>query len=94
MTYVPAFPKPSRLKDKDYIDWLRRRPCLVCGAVAQAHHTVTKGAGGSDYRTVPLCWTHHADLHGQGEKYFEEEYLVDLKDEIIRSLEAYIAGGR
>jgi len=37
---------------------------------------------------------HHADLHGQGEKYFEEEYMVDLKDEIIRLLESYIAGGR
>ena len=31
---------------------------------------------------------------GKGAAWFEEEYMVDLKDEIIRSLEAYIAGGR
>ena len=94
MTYVPAFPKPARLKNPAYLAWVRRQPCIACGATSQAHHTVTKGAGGSDYRTVPLCWMHHADLHGQGEKYFEEEYMVDIKDEVIRLLETYIAGGR
>src|SRR5437899_767796 len=110
MTYVPAFPRPSRLKDPAYLRWVRLRPCVACGSAfgaawrpAHAHHTVTKGAGGSDYRTVPVCWKHHAELHNRGAAWFEEEYMVDLKDEIIRSLESYIgqlalgsrsAGGR
>ena len=68
--------------------------CCACGATSQAHHTVTKGAGGSDLRTLAVCWKHHAELHNRGAAWFEEEYMVDLKDEMIRSLESYIAGGR
>ena len=94
MTYVPAFPKPARLKDAAYVAWVRLRPCIVCGARSQAHHTVTKGARGSDLRTVALCWKHHAELHAKGPVLFEIDYKVDLKDEIIRSLESYIAAGR
>jgi len=94
MTYVPAFPKPTRRKDPGYLDWVRMQPCLACGVAAHAHHTVTKGAGGSDYRTVPLCFKHHTELHGRGAVWFEEEYIVDLQEEVIRLLESYIAGGR
>lgn len=89
-----AFPKPVRQKDPEYLAWVRRRPCIACGARAQAHHTVTKGARGSDYQAVALCWTHHSILHQKGRARFELEYHVDLKDEIIRSLESYIAAGR
>ena len=94
MTYTPAFPKPVRLKDRGYLAWVRRRPCIGCGARSQAHHTVTKGAGGSDFRTVPVCWKHHQELHRKGPAWFEEEYMVDIQDEVIRLLESYIAGGR
>ena len=94
MTYVPAFPKPRRLTNEDYKRWVRRQPCVACGATSQAHHTVTKGAGGSDYRTLAVCWKHHAELHGRGQAWFEEEYMVDIQDEVIRLLESYIAGGR
>lgn len=44
------------------------RRCEVCGAVADAHHIVSRGAGGSDepYNLISLCRQHHGDYHQVG----------------------------
>jgi hypothetical protein len=53
---VLAFPKPIRKTDPGYLAWIRTQPCVACGAQSQAHHTTTKGARGSDYRSLSLCY--------------------------------------
>lgn len=88
---VLAFPKPSRLKDRAYLDWIRRQPCLIDHVAAHAHHTTAVGAGGSDYRAVPLCPKHHMEAHRLGRSRFEERHRLDLNEEVIRLLERYIA---
>ncbi len=88
---VQAFPKPIRLKDKDYVAWVRSRPCLVDYVVAHAHHTISIGAGGSDYRTVPLCHMHHRELHRVGRSTFETRHRLDLTEEVLRLMEMYIS---
>lgn len=90
-TGVLAFPKPVRMKDRAYLDWIRRQPCLVDYVVAQAHHTRSVGAGGSDFRSVPLCHNHHRKLHRMGRSSFEEKHRLDLNEEVIRLLETYIS---
>src|ERR1043166_8837867 len=90
--YVPALPKPSRVQSKTYLDWVRRRPCLICGSVSQAHHSISKGARGSDFRAIPLCANHHRELHRLGRSTFEERYRLDVTEEILRLLETYISG--
>lgn len=88
---VLAFPKPVRLKDKDYLAWVRRQPCLVDYVVAEAHHTVTRGAGGSDYRSVPLCFRHHKECHRVGRSSFEARHRLDFTEEVIRLMEIFIS---
>lgn len=92
MTRQPlAFPKPNRLKNPDYLAWIRRQPCLVDHVVAQAHHTMSRGAGGSDYRSVPLCPQHHRECHRRGGSWFQETYRLDFTEEVIRLMETYLS---
>lgn len=92
MTRQPlAFPKPTRLKSPPYLAWIRQQHCLGCGAQAQAHHTTSKGSGGSDFRSVPLCWRCHRELHHRGGSWFQEKYHVDFTEEVIRLMETYLS---
>lgn len=58
----------------------RDLPCAVCGkrAPSEPHHTRTRGAGGSDEHTIPLCLEHHAAIHRLGRKTFALKHQVDL----------------
>ncbi len=88
-----AFPKPIRMQDPDYLRFIRRQPCLIDHAAAEAHHCRVGGIGTkcSDYRTVPLCRPHHKQLHAIGRVRFEQTYKLDLNAEQIRFLEMYIS---
>lgn len=35
-----------------------------------AHHEHSRGAGGKDDATVPLCWSHHALRHSRGPSFW------------------------
>jgi hypothetical protein len=73
-----SFWKQRRQVDKDYLKLIREKPCCVCFGVAEPHHLVTRGAGGSDYHTVPLCREHHSELHRLGLLAFEGRYRLNL----------------
>ena len=53
--------------DEMYLRWVRRQPCCVCGkfAPSDAHHRTGAGMGikAHDHETMPLCRTHHRQLH-------------------------------
>ena len=55
--------KPSkRVIDHDYLNAIRKLPCVACGKYpAQAHHIKTVKTGGGDdwFNVIPLCFTHH-----------------------------------
>jgi hypothetical protein len=68
-----AFPKePFRKRNKAHLSFLRGQPCLICKQVpSDPHHlkfSQPKALGRkvSDEFTVPLCRTHHQDLHRHG----------------------------
>jgi len=65
MTLVQTHPKPRRHVDKDYLAYIRLQRCVVCNAPAPSvpHHVISRGAGGSDRQTVPVCWMCHAKIH-------------------------------
>jgi len=78
-----------------HIQWLRGRPCLISstecdGRMEAAHvdHAGGKGAGlkVADYKAVPLCQHHHAELH-RGPQTFEAAHKVDL----VAAARAYAA---
>jgi hypothetical protein len=73
---VLAFPEPRRVRDKEHLKFVGRQPCLICGRTpSDAHHlrfAQIRGLGVkvSDEFTVPLCRTHHRELHRTGNETF------------------------
>lgn len=68
-----AFPKDApRKRSKEHLTFVRGQPCLVCQQTpCDAHHVKfaqarSLGRKVSDEFTVPLCRTHHQDLHRHG----------------------------
>jgi DNA recombination protein Rad52 len=81
-----AVSEPRRERDPDHLKRVASRPCLVCGRNrAQAHHLTylqprAMGRKVSDEFTVPLCSTHHRELHSSGnEKAWWAERSIDPK---------------
>jgi hypothetical protein len=79
-----ALSEPRRERDPEHLKRVGTRPCLICGRNrAQAHHLTylqprAMGRKVSDEFTVPLCSTHHQELHGSGnEKAWWAEQGID-----------------
>jgi Rad52/22 family double-strand break repair protein len=69
---VLALGEAKRVRDKEHLKFVARQACLVCGRQpADAHHLRfaqprALGMKVSDEFTVPLCRTHHRNLHQAG----------------------------
>lgn len=86
--------KVQRERDEKYSEWVRKLPCIVClsldpdgshfnGETTVGHHWQERGHGGkgtkcSDRRRVPLCYTHHAEVH-LGRQTFAAKYGIDAE---------------
>jgi hypothetical protein len=79
-----VMPKPRRVRDKDHRKFVANQPCVVCAKQpCDAHHVRFAQARGlglkvSDEFTVPLCRTHHRQLHRRGR---EETFWTEMKIE-------------
>jgi hypothetical protein len=76
--------EPRRLRNLYHLRRVAARPCLVCGRNrTQAHHLKylqpnAMGRKVSDEYTVPLCSTHHRELHAAGtEKSWWQSQGID-----------------
>lgn len=64
--------EPKRIRDKGHLRFVASQPCLVCGRQpSDPHHLQfaqprALGMKVSDEFTVPLCRTHHRQLHDAG----------------------------
>jgi hypothetical protein len=64
-----SLPEPRRLRDRHHIKYVSNRPCLLCGRQpSDPHHlgfTQPRALGRkvSDEFTVPLCRSHHREVH-------------------------------
>lgn len=80
--------RKPRQHDSEYLDRIRKLPCLVCGrtpseaahiryASAAAAKTITgMGRKPDDRWTLPLCPEHHREQHKRGEfDYFAEKRI-------------------
>lgn len=54
-------------------------PEIITPGCSEPHHIPTRGAGGIDKDTVPLCRAHHQEWHDAGEQTFADKYGVDLR---------------
>lgn len=67
--------KKGPVRSAKHLDRVRQERCLVCGVYGvQAHHLRiglrTMGVRKDDTRAVPLCPTHHDELHRSKEEWF------------------------
>ena len=76
--------EPRRLRDKAHLKFVGSQPCLICArSPADAHHlkfTQPRAMGRkvSDEFTVPLCRTHHRDVHRFGDEVaWWERHAID-----------------
>jgi hypothetical protein len=71
---VLALPEPRRLRDKAHLKFVAQQPCLICGRTpSDAHHIRfaqprALGRKVSDEFTVPVCRTHHREIHCHGDE--------------------------
>ena len=71
---VTPLSKELRLRDRDHLKFVITQPCLACGrSPSDAHHLKFAqqrafGRKVSDEFTVPLCHTHHRELHQRGDE--------------------------
>jgi len=67
-------PKEKRIRDRDHLEFVATQSCLICGRrPTQAHHLRfaqprAMALKVSDEFTVPLCITHHDQLHRSGDE--------------------------
>ena len=74
-------PKPKRIIDDKYREFVSRHPCCNCGypPPSAPHHLITKGAGGGDYYCVHLCRLGcHVEIHNIGRETFQEIHDINL----------------
>jgi len=66
--------EPRRYRDKAHRDFVSAQPCLVCGRQPSDPHHLrfaqlrALGRKVSDEFTVPVCRTHHRELHRHGDE--------------------------
>jgi ERF superfamily len=69
-----SHPEPRRIRDRAHMRFVTKQPCLVCGRrPADSHHLRFAQSRAlsrkvSDEFTVPLCRTHHREVHRQADE--------------------------
>lgn len=86
MSKDSPFPDESLSIDpKEYLDHVRKLPCLISGKAADPHHLKAVGAGRKrstskleDYMIIPLFRQYHTEVEQIGLAKFEEKYKINL----------------
>jgi ERF superfamily len=74
-TSALAWPEPRRIRDRNHVRAVAKRPCLICGRQpSDAHHlrfaqSRAFGRKVSDEFTIPLCRGHHREVHRSGNEF-------------------------
>jgi 5-methylcytosine-specific restriction endonuclease McrA len=71
------FPKKTRIKNQELIDFIKTLPCLICYMrPSDPDHITTRGAGGHDLadNLWPLCRKHHNERHSKGLGFMIKKY--------------------
>ena len=69
-----AFPEPRRIRDRDHVRYVAKKPCLICDRrPSDPHHlrfaqNRALGRKVSDEFVVPLCRGHHREVHRCGDE--------------------------
>ena len=80
------------LRDEDFREWVREQPCVIANKdcwyfrrddgtkFSDAAHVESKARGTGDAANlVPLCRCHHREQHTFGQRSFEREHDLKLR---------------
>ena len=86
-----------KLSSKKYLDYIRKKPCLVCGLQpCDPDHLKARGMGNAnrdghrDFSCIPLCRIHHSERHQIGNQKFENKYNINLWKDAFNLLSNYL----
>lgn len=71
-----------------YLDFIRDKPCCVCGrpGPSDPDHLKARGGGSgkrNDFTAVPLCRPHHSIRQARGTASFDAEHNTNLYQEAM-----------
>ena len=81
--YFAPQPKRKQLRDKAYLEWLRKEPPLIAGTGdTVAHHLKLLGNGGMrikppDNDCIPIPDSIHQQIHSSGRRGGEKNVLLN-----------------
>jgi hypothetical protein len=81
-------------RSPDYLAWIRRQPCAVCGGHGSEAAHQTLGLAGTalkapDTHALPLCAPcHRSGAHQIGDDWLDK--IIDVKMVIIKLLTRYL----
>ena len=88
----------QKLSSKKYLDYIRNKPCSICGLMpCDPDHLEARGMGGAnrsgykDYSCVPLCRKHHTERHQAGNEKFEGKYNINLWKDAFNLIRRYFS---
>ena len=86
----------QKLPSKKYLDYIREKPCLVCGITpCDPDHLEAVGMGGAnrsgykDYSCIPLCRMHHTHRHQMGNVKFMDTYKINIWKDAFNLIRRY-----
>ena len=91
--------KYNRWESAKYRKLVSEQPCIICGGTPSAPHHDRKGQNAGmgmkphDTTCIPICATHHQELHAIGRMSFCEKYEItddDIKNEKFRIMLMWI----
>jgi hypothetical protein len=84
--------KPKRYENREYLNFIKSKPCCICETRKKIdpHHTKSKGSGGSDLTAIPLCRRHHRICHDSGIETFQKKHQIDFKEIKLGLLQDFI----
>ena len=84
--------KKKTFRSKAYLEYVRSLPCIICRMESVPHHEIGGGISlkGSDLYAIPLCNTHHQELHSKGVKTFWKKNNLNRWEIIAETLAGYI----
>lgn len=91
---VAVAPYSVRIRNKEYLDWVKKFPCARCGKPGPSDPHHLRGGGAAlkchDYETIPLCRICHNYLEHAGKQTFAREMEGRIEEAQIKCLTSYI----
>ena len=84
--------KQKPYRNRKYLDWVKRQPCVMCHAPADdPHHIIGvgrmsgMGTTAPDSMAIPLCRHHHDEIHRTPELWDQQwEWVARTLDNALR----------